>query len=193
MSAYELSRNSQQDRKLRRAAADLANCTIEDIEAIWAELTPMEQSQLQPLLAEATLLSGTIYATSTLGQQADFAAANKLQPNATQELASVVKALPKELAVRALNSLEPVVQTQVSTLLSDEKRIALEKIGGSFTMTAAARQALREAVLHLARDVVIVEPAATLRSNSMTDNSTSNWRGRLQRWMGMSTRKANNL
>lgn len=146
------------ERELRRAVTQLSQYSIEDIEAIWAELDPREQEQLRPMLAEASL--ALPYATALPGVQrsSDASVATEAVSAVAPSLAAYVGELPEAVAASALASLDDAQRESVLLALPTAKREPLRASTSAVVLMPAARQALRAAVLAAGHEAVLRTP-----------------------------------
>lgn len=148
------------ERELRRAVTQLSQYSIEDIEAIWAELDPREQEQLRPLLAEASL--ALPYAATRPGapRAPDAATAVEAASTLAPSLAAYILKLPETVAASALASLDDAQRESVLLVLPVAKREPLRASTSVVVLMPAARQALRHAVLAASHETALRTPVA---------------------------------
>lgn len=148
------------ERELRRAVTQLSQYSIEDIEAIWAQLDPREQEQLRPMLAEASL--ALPYATALPGTQrsSSASAATDTAAAIAPSLAAYVGELPEAAAASALASLDDAQRESVLLALPTARREPLRASTSAVVLMPAARQALRAAVLAASHEAELRMPVA---------------------------------
>ncbi|MFP3500997.1 hypothetical protein [Burkholderia sp. SIMBA_062] len=159
-----------QERRLRRAIAELARCRIEDIESIWAMLPGADRERLRPLLADASSavagapISPAIAPDTEAGSGAD-------------RLARAFAALPVELAARLAAGLDDAERTRALARLPDERRRALagciETRTTGFRISPRAGDALRDAVLAIDPPADAALPASPAAPRTLRDRFRS--------------------
>ncbi|TKC89459.1 hypothetical protein FAZ69_11040 [Trinickia terrae] len=164
-------------RQLRRAVADLAQCSIEDIESVWSALTPAEREQLRPLLDEASrAASGQAIALATAdAPPAAPPGGDETHRAACSHLARAAASLPDELATRLLSCVTAPELADVLASLPDERRAELEARAKPLRISEKARAALREAALAAAPALADERPALS---------APPTLRAALRRWIG---------
>ncbi|HLX02563.1 MAG TPA: hypothetical protein VKS80_10670 [Trinickia sp.] len=169
----------EHDRQLRRAVTELAQCTMEDIEAVWSALAPDERQQLEPLLAQASramhgqaleLPSEPLLGASPDGTGRDASCAR---------LALAAETLPPNLALRLMSCLAEPERTEVLNRLTGEWRTTLDAGNRSYRISQRARDAFREAVL--ASPVAPLEAPLNEPSAPMAPRTLSRT---IRRWFG---------
>ncbi|KGB98766.1 hypothetical protein [Burkholderia cepacia] len=170
--------NADHERQLRRAVADLSQCSIEDIESVWAALSIDERERLKPLLAEASHIAPerTTGITPTDARSENADRTGLYDARTARQLAHAVGTLPNEIGVRLLHGLDTSLRTDVLAALPPERRTAFDAACVSQRMTPKAGAALREAALS-AIDVDHV-PAR------LPTSEPTSLRWKLRRWMG---------
>lgn len=148
MSAAEL--NSSRERRLRRTVAELGECSIDDIEAIWGALSTVERAQLRPLLADAARVTpGNLEAfrNSTSALPKDGMTGNDDHSGVEEPLARLGELLPGELMRRLLFCVDDPQRERIEEALPVERRALLTPGSRVYAITPRASMALREAAL----------------------------------------------
>lgn len=135
------------ERELRRAVGQLSQYAIEDIEAIWAELGPLEQAQLRPMLAQ---VSAALPKTAPTPDAA--VAIEALAEADAAALAGYVSTLSETLGASVLASLDPAQRDAVLRTISMPQREILRASMAAVELKPAARQALRTAAWAASRE-----------------------------------------
>ncbi|OXI87182.1 hypothetical protein CFB40_16025 [Burkholderia sp. AU31652] len=146
----------EDERRLRRAIAELARCRIEDVESIWSMLSDAERERLRPLLADASRAAGGSEEASAVAPDAET-------PTQVGRLARAFAVLPVELAARLAAGLDDAERTLALAHLTDERRHVLtrcvEARAGGFRISPRAAGALRDVVLTLDAPADAAPPA----------------------------------
>jgi hypothetical protein len=176
--------DSSHERRLRRTVAELSECTIDDIEAIWSALSHGEREQLRPLLAEAARvapdnLAAAGFANAGINPSGKIAAEVE-GPAFAKRMARLGESLPNELLSRLLFSLEERTRDAVIDALPPQRRALLVREGHASRITERARVALRNAALSAsAQPCNLPDPTSeTLSVKRPT------LRAKMRRWIG---------
>ncbi|BFG79457.1 hypothetical protein PTKU46_74900 [Paraburkholderia terrae] len=177
-------------RELRRAVAELAQCPIEHIESVWAELSADERARLQPLLAEASGLIGREPAATALltGTRDAIVSPGSGHPivETTDEAMTVLKAahlaqtLPEPLAIRLLASITGAMRREVLDALPDTQRESFVTAPESISLTVRAKAAWIAACMAHVVDVPLLEVSEVSEAMSRRQRIF----GHLRRWAG---------
>ena len=136
-------------RRLRRAVAEFAGYSIDDIELIWRVLSDTERAQLRPLLADIPYLAGdgmdTLDAAGT--QRMPPAASDEDCTRIAERLVRIVYSLPHQLMSRLLVCVDHRTRSAVIDALPPDGRALLTTADHPFKITERSRNALREAAL----------------------------------------------
>jgi hypothetical protein len=135
-------------RRLRRTVAELCQCSIEDIEAVWNALSPAERAQLSPLLAETSNHAGAAAGLlDEAGKPGIQTTANdRRSPVSAGNLALACQAVPNELMSRLLSCVDPQTRNTVLGALPADRQSLMQPTR-AYAMTETARTALLEAAM----------------------------------------------
>ncbi|OLL30866.1 hypothetical protein BTH42_14930 [Burkholderia sp. SRS-W-2-2016] len=176
---------ASRERRLRRAVADLSELAIEDIEAIWNELSPDERAQLRPLLADASRITSGNFAGAGMPDTVAAAEAAGHDDNSAahaQHIARLGETLPNELLSRLAFCVDASTRDAVLAALPPERRALLVPRGHVYEITERARAALLAAGLAAsARSSESCEPAG-----DALPVRPPRLRQKIRRWLGRS-------
>ncbi|CAD6549071.1 hypothetical protein [Paraburkholderia metrosideri] len=176
--------DASRERQLRRTVAELSECAIDDIEAIWGALSHDERDQLRPLLAEAARVTpGNLTAAGFADMetsQSGKLTSDDNGPAFAQRITGLAESLPNEVLSRLIFSLDDCARDAVIDALPAERRALLVRDGHTWRITERARAALRDAASAVGAQSF---DSSARRSNApAAQRSTLN--AKLRRWIG---------
>lgn len=178
-------KHRRSQRELRRAVADLAQCAIEDIESVWAELSPDERARLQPLLGEATGLGGCEQpvqgarcGTPARADSSSSSAAPAFSNDKAWRVAQMAQTLPATLAVRLLASVDTPIQREILDKFSDAQRASLNPALCDIRLTQRARATWLAACVAQADDAHSTRVLNTASRKQTLLSRIRDWTGR---------------
>ncbi|AMM13151.1 hypothetical protein AX768_02515 [Burkholderia sp. PAMC 28687] len=149
-------------RRLRRAVAELAAYSIDDIELIWRVLSETERAQLRPLLTEMPNLAenGMDILVATDTQRMPPIVGDEDYALTVEQLVQIAYSLPHQLMSRLLVCVDHRTRSAVIDALSPDERAMLARVDQPSTITEIARNALHEAARSVIRSMDDLPPLA---------------------------------